>query len=169
LAVATGNFNGDEYFDLAIGAPRHPSTYPGTHVGFGNVNVYYGSSAGLDGVQLWSQEGDVEGTPESGEEGTEVLGDRFGSSLAAGKFDSCPYYDLAIGVPGEDLTDVNDNPNPSDVGAMNVIYGSAGGLSPTETYTGSGARLDQFWQQNSPNIDDSAEPGDGFESSLASG
>jgi hypothetical protein len=49
--------------------------------------------------------------------------DEFGWSVAAGDFNGDGRDDLAIGVPGEDVSDV------SDAGAVNVLYGSANGLT----------------------------------------
>lgn len=79
--------------------------------------------------------------------------DRFGFALAAEDFNGDLQADLAIGVPCEDL------PVP-DAGAVNALYGSASGLSATVT------RADQLWHQDSSNVQDQAEPGDSFGSSL---
>lgn len=43
-----------------------------------------------------------------------------------------------------------------NAGAVNVLYGSATGLSATA------ARPDQFWTQQSPNVNDFAEDNDQF-------
>jgi hypothetical protein len=43
---------------------------------------------------------------------------------------------------------------------VNVIYGSAGGLSATAT-------PDQFWNQDNPNVEGTAEPSEWFGSPLA--
>jgi hypothetical protein len=150
-SLAAGNFNGDKYFDLAIGAPAAPNHFDDFHDDmFGNVNVRYGSSAGLSSVELWSQDSpNVEGVSKEG--------DGFGSSLAAGKYNNGPYYDLAIGVPGDNAA------TTVDAGSVNVIYGFSGGLSPTA------ARTDQIWHQNTAGIDDAVEKDDRYGTSLASG
>ena len=67
-------------------------------------------------------------------------------------FNGDGFADLAIGVPLEDTAG-----NTND-GGVNVIYGSAGGL----TATGS-----QFWNQDSSGIFGAAESGDEFGLSLA--
>ena len=67
--------------------------------------------------------------------------------------------DLAIGVPGVDLGSIFK----ADAGAVEVIYGSSNGLSATSPHA------DQFWTQDSPNIDNQAETGDQFGRSLAIG
>jgi FG-GAP repeat protein len=150
LALAVGDFNGDGFTDLAIGAP-------GEDVGglnaAGAVHVIYGSANGLSATaqhadQLWTQNStDVADTVEEN--------DRFGTVLAAANFGSGSQADLAIGAPLEDLGNLNA------AGAVHVIYGSGTGLSATA------ARADQFWTQNSPDVEDSAEPGDQYGASLA--
>ncbi|CAN5339880.1 hypothetical protein BH20ACT24_BH20ACT24_10310 [soil metagenome] len=59
-------------------------------------------------------------------------------------FNGDGYADLAIGVPHEDFTSF-------DEGGVNVLYGSASGLSATAT------RPDQFWSQDSRYVQDQAE------------
>jgi hypothetical protein len=44
---------------------------------------------------------------------------------------------------------------PTDAGAVNVLYGSAGGLQATSPD-------DQFWNQDSAGVKDTAEGDDGF-------
>jgi len=56
----------------------------------------------------------------------------------------------------------------SDSGAVNVIYGSSGGLSTTALSLGNG-RADQIWTQDSPNVEDNAESIDLFGSPLRTG
>src|SRR4030095_164766 len=64
---------------------------------------------------------------------------------------------LAIGV-GEDVR------NPDDAaGAVHLFYGSSSGLSATSP------KSDQFWTQDSSDVNDASEPGDGFGETLASG
>ena len=72
-------------------------------------------------------------------------------------FNGDGYSDLAIGVPREDLGDIDD------AGAVHVIYGSADGSdtsNPLQT---------QFWTQDSPGVADSVEPDDRFGGALATG
>jgi hypothetical protein len=80
--------------------------------------------------------------------------DSFGSALAAGDFDHDGYADLAVGVPNEGVGDI------PIAGAVNVLYGSAGGL----TAVGS-----QYFTQSSPGVGSSAEDHDFFGSALAAG
>ena len=143
-ALATGDFNGDGYDDLAIGVPYEDKSYePDT----GAVNVIYGSPDGLtaNGNQIWDQD-DFFG------DATEP-GDRFGYSLATGDFNGDGYDDLAIGAPFEDWV-------ATDAGAVNVLYGSSSGLSATGGQT---------WGQADRFIEDSPEKFDNFGYSLAAG
>jgi hypothetical protein len=155
-ALAAGDFNCDSISDLAIGVPFENlvDSVGNTLTDAGAVNVIYGSSNGLTvtGNQFWHQDSpNIEERAESG--------DRFGAALAAGNFDGFCGADLAIGVPFENFDD--DVPTVSDSGAVNVIYGQSGsGL------VANSIPLDQFFHQNTPGINDTAETGDRFGSTL---
>jgi hypothetical protein len=127
-AQATGSlqadFNNDGAADLAVGVPREEV---GGQLAAGAVNVLYGSAGGLSGTgsqAFWQGAGGVAGTAE--------FADGFGQALAAGDFDNDGFADLAVGVFGEGIGAT------SGAGAVNVLYGSASGLS------GAGSQL--FWQ-----------------------
>jgi len=117
--LAAGNFDGDDYDDLAIGIPYEHVAENVSDAGA--VQVIYGSATGLDlaNDQFIYQgiEGELEGTPE------EL--DRFGWSLAVGDFDDDGRDDLVVGVPYEQISDQNG------AGAFHVIFGSDTGLTPT--------------------------------------
>jgi FG-GAP repeat len=142
--VAVGNFNGDGFGDLAIAAP-------GENVGSmrdaGAVNVLYGSASGLSGVGAQQVTQNSPGVGSSAE-----LDDVFGAALAAGDFNGDALDDLAVGVPSE--------AGVVRSGAVNILYGSAAGLS------GAGS---QVFTQNSPGVVDSSEAGDRFGQALAAG
>lgn len=113
FALATGDFNRDGYVDLAIGAPEEDFEEVPVN-GAGVVHILYGSAAGLTSSnwQSWQQlETDIN--------------DRFGYALESGNFDGDGYIDLAIGVPYEDVGD----PEIRDAGAVDILYGSAAGIS----------------------------------------
>lgn len=118
-SVVVGDFDGDDLDDVAFGAPFAKA---GDVNYAGKVLVVLGSqlSALENGlvptVQHWSQ-----ATPGVSE--VEEVGDHFGLSLTTGDFNCDGYDDLAIGVPGEDVAAV------SNAGMVQVLYGSAGGLS----------------------------------------
>jgi len=112
-ALCAGDFNGDGYDDLAIGAPgRAPAWYESwyPYAGGGSVNILYGSASGLvcAGNTLLDQ--NLPGCkPESK--------DRFGFALAADDFNGDGIDDLAVGVPYEDVNGV------VDTGLFHVFYG----------------------------------------------
>jgi hypothetical protein len=144
--LAAGDLNGDGYIDLAIGVPREGV---GDSEGAGAVNILYGSAGGLTaaGSQLWHQDTD------------EVAGvagqdEQFGQALAIGDADHDGYADLAIGVPFEHFGAVEG------AGGVNVLYGSAGGLTVTDN---------QFWHQNAPGVQDYTEKNDYFGYAVAFG
>jgi hypothetical protein len=137
-AVARGDFNGDGIFDLAVGAPGETV---GSAVNAGAVNVLNGSSGGLTGGSLFTQ-------PNA------EAGDLFGFSLAAGDFNGDGVFDLAVGVPGENVGSVGN------AGAVTVLFGSGAGL----TTAGS-----QTLFQGGGGVAGTAETGDAFGISVASG
>ena len=137
------DFNDDGADDLAVGVPGED--IGGPPFNSGAVNVLYGSAGGLTGIgsQFFSQaSAGVPGNPEEGES--------FGQALASGDFDNDGFADLAVGVPGEGIG------TAVAAGAVNVLYGSAGGL------TGTGSQL--FTQ-----VGGAVEAGDFFGAALAVG
>ena len=145
--VVCGNFNVDQYDDLAIGVPGEDV---GSLVDAGAVNVLYGSSGGLTaaGNELWHQ--DVAGV-----EGVAEAGDRFGAALASGDFDDDFADDLAIGVPGEDVDTLRN------AGSVNVLYGGGGG--------GLSSANNQIWNQDTPSVRDAPANDESFGFALAAG
>ncbi len=131
--LAAGDFDADGWDDLAIGVPFE---HVGTTADAGAVNILYGSTYGLASVgdQIFDQ-GDLQGGV--GEN------DLFGYALAAGRLGGDSYGDLAIGVRNEDAGGV------SAAGAVNVMYGVAGGLS-----TANNQYYDQDSLQDSPEVND---------------
>ncbi|NEQ08258.1 MAG: hypothetical protein F6K37_20590, partial [Moorea sp. SIO4E2] len=144
-SLAAGDFDGDGYDDLAIGAPYEDLTNGNVTDG-GKVNTLYGSVTGLTttGSQLWTQDDLIGSNPERF--------DRFGTTLAVGDFNKDGYDDLAVGSPYENINSI------TDAGAVNIIYGSVFGLTTTGN---------QFWTQDSSGVNDIAERYDNFGSSLA--
>jgi len=145
-ALTAADFDGDGRDDLAIGVPD--SDVDGRSDA-GDVHVLYGSSSGLRsaGNQVWSQ--NSSGILDSCEND-----DLFGFALASGDFNRDGFADLAIGVPFEDAG------GASAVGAVNIIYGSANGLTSNQ---------DQFLVQGEGGLADAANEGDSFGTALAVG
>jgi hypothetical protein len=143
--LGTGDFDGDGFVDLAVGAPGETV---GAVYSAGAVNVLYGSTAGLAGAgsQLFTQ--DVTGVGSTVE-----AFDAFGWELVAGDVDGDGDADLDIGVLGEDVGVL------TDAGAINVLPGS-----PTTGLSGAGSQL---FTQDTAGIISTAEPGDNFGGVLA--
>jgi hypothetical protein len=142
------DFNGDGCRDLAIGVPGEDFASNIRGVGrvtdAGAVEVLYGAAGGgfsASKAQVWTQSSkDVEGTPADG--------DQFGYALVARDFDVDGRSDLAIGIPSKDLKDPLGH-RLKDAGAVEVLYGSPGGLT--------GAHSQQFTQSS---LRFSQSPGD---------
>lgn len=174
-ALASGDFNGDGYSDLAIGAPfdDSPNGGIGQDAPFVYSKVRNGSSdtidvsetippPQLDVVQDAGRVHIFSGSPAGLDPNTwksfnlgHIPGnaphtlDEFGSSLAWGDFDGDSRGDLAVGIPGHNL----------QAGAVGIFYGSSSNLDQRR----------QLWTQDSAGIGDSAEVGDRFGATLAAG
>ena len=152
--LETGDFNNDGRDDLAAGDPGDFCCSGAAGSGGGRVAVFYGGTGGFaenaSGRMTTSQNlkqgiANIEGVSASGE--------AFGSAFASGDFNGDAYGDLAIGDPNEGFAG----------GAVNVIYGSASGLSATIVLS------DQLFTQDSPNVEGTSETWDRFGTALAAG
>ena len=141
-SLATGDFDGDGYADLAVGAPREDVVQM---LDAGRVTVLYGSPDGLtsEGARGFTLE-------------AYTANDRYGYALAAGDFDGNGFDELAVGIPYEDLS------TWGDIGAVEILHGGSGGLHHR---LGSA----EFWSQDKAGVVDAAEPGDLFGAALAAG
>ncbi len=148
--LVSGDFNGDGYADLAIGASYedHHATDAGV------VEVHYGGSDifWIARIQDFAQDSPgLSGDPEKE--------DHFGWSLASGDFDGDGFDDLAIGVVGEVVEEQLFVTN-SYQGAVQVLYGGAEGLAPRAT---------NFFAQRDLSGAGDSEDSDHFGRSLAAG
>src|SRR5207249_11037706 len=78
--------------------------------------------------------------------------DAFGRAVAACDFNGDGFADLAVGVPDE-----NFGAAAAHAGAVNVLYGSPSGVTAT---------ADQFWNEDSLDVEGFAELGDNFGAAL---
>jgi len=143
-----GDFNGDGYQDMAVGAALEDLGSGNSIKDAGAVNVIYGSAAGLTatGNQLWTQ--DSAGILDQAE-----AADLFGGALTVGDFNGDGVSDLAVAAPLENIGAAADS------GAVNIIYGQAGtGLTSTNN---------QLWTE--VQAFGSATAGDVFGDSLTAG
>jgi len=113
FALAAGDFDGDGFDDLAVGAPGEAL---GATTSAGAAFVYPGGPSGpfSDDFLLYTQA--TIGIPESAE-----TDDSFGAALASGDFDQDGFDDLAIAAPGETLE------GQAAAGWVVAIPGSAAG------------------------------------------
>jgi hypothetical protein len=153
FAARAGDFDGDGFDDLAIGAAFESITVggpvnPSDEQGAGAVTVLYGSARGLTaaGNQFWHQ--DSEGVEDAVESG-----DQFAYSLASADFNGDRKADLAVGAPGEGFQ--TEAPR---AGAVHVLYGSRAGVT---------AAADGFFRQGAGGIPDSDEQDDTFGATVA--
>lgn len=156
-ALSSGDFNGDDVTDLAVGIPGYRGclNYVANCGDRGAVQVLSGGSAGLtgNGAATWYVTGVLtkNDVPLGGGQHED---ERFGQVLAAGDFNGDSIADLAVGAPG---TEVDGH---FGAGSVSIFYGDYGGM------TGAGG---QVWTQNSTNVKGVANDDEQFGFALAAG
>ncbi len=153
-SLAAGDFGGTAHDDLAVGVPGEDLAAP-VRLNAGAATVIPGSATGLAGGDhpLLTQDSILSGPVETSE-----AQDMFGSALVAANFGETAHLDLAIGVRGEDVGAI------ANAGGVDVVYGTPTGLNLTVA-----APLADSWNQDSTDVENTAEAEDFFGSSLAAG
>ena len=144
LTVAVGDFDGDGYDDLAVGA-QHEDV--GKFADAGSVTILRGSADGVtaSGAELWTQDS-------PGVYGTVETGDQFGGALATGDLNGDHRADLAISSPYEAVRTIKA------AGSVTILLGTSDGLVGSDVIS-----------QDSPYIPGHAETSDKFGQALAMG
>ena len=127
LSLASGDFDGDGFDDLAICAGNEDIS------GFdaaGTVFVTYGAAAGIDVSRAAAFNQDTKGIKDKVEPGDfffpDLSAEQFGRTLAAGDFDADGFDDLAVFV----VETFGSKKKPkSFAGAVHVLRGSAEGIT----------------------------------------
>lgn len=112
-ALAAGDVNGDDYPDLAVGAPFEAIGDANTA---GNVWVLRGGPSGVTATGAASFNQGTAGVP-----GANEPSDDFGDAVHLADHDNDDRADLSVGAGGEN----------SDDGAVTVLRGAAGGITTT--------------------------------------
>lgn len=144
--LSVGDFNGDGFEDLVIGAPHRDNK---DKHDVGKISILYGTENGLSEATAQSMDQNSKGVPDGSEPG-----DRWGYALAAGDFNSDGYADLAIGAPGENYG------KAVEVGAVTIMYGNPSGITGTNSLR---------FHQNTPGMPDRNEAYDNWGAVLSVG
>ena len=114
-ALASGDFNGDGFSDLAIGSPGERW---GDYTEVGAITILYGSKNGLKSEKSVRLHQSTPGVPDKNEPN-----DQWGSNLISGDFNNDGYEDIAIGTPNESSGD------QKETGTITILQGSSLGIT----------------------------------------
>ncbi len=151
-SLSAGDFDGDGFDDLAVGAVLEGIEGSVTGAETGAVHIIYGTDDGLRARNNQLFHLDSPGVPGLAE-GSDGFGGG-GVGLAAGDFNGDDRDDLAISATALDVNAV------ADAGGVVILYGAQGSLSTN------GARL---FHQDVPGIPSDPEENDHFGFALATG
>ncbi|MPY40867.1 integrin-like protein, partial [Streptomyces phyllanthi] len=158
-ALASGDFDGDGYDDLALGECREIADEniddpcgPQEYAKGGGIHVHYGAASGF-GARRQTLNQDTVGVYGRAEDG-----DRFGASLAVLDWNGDGRDDLIAGAPGEAIGD------RAGAGAATLLLSHAGGL--VDPF---GEATSVAYNQGTPKIPGLAEAGDAFGAAVATG
>jgi hypothetical protein len=125
-ALATGDFNGDQWIDFVASAPGR--TVDG-QAQSGEILVFLNDHGSFPAASGWNLGNlDLPAAPE--------YAARFGQSLAAADFNQDGFDDLAVGAPGVSFVWGPSGSFRNAAGAVVVLYGSSGGLKPAPGTSG---------------------------------
>jgi hypothetical protein len=167
ISAAVGDFNGDGFSDLAVGAPF---SEVGGKTAAGNVFIFYGSATGITttGAQIFNEQSN--GSPHFS-----AKNDHDGFALVAGDFNGD--VNPATGYRIDDLADgvPNNTPDPpptfKDIeggGTVFILFGSPTGLSTQgeqdfdQTNSGMNAHKEQPFEHLAYSLAVGDFNGDGF-------
>jgi hypothetical protein len=146
--LTTGDFDGDSFADLAVGAPGEAI---GGTSDAGYVFFVYGGATGLADANNSSR---ADWHPNVAGLGYgNGSDDAFGVALASGDFDGDGFDDAAVGAPGRSVDGDNS------AGGVFILFGSAAGID--------GARSSLLTQEDSRWM--GAESGDEFGAAVSAG
>ena len=146
--MASGDFNGDGFADLAVGIKWEDV---GGEQDAGAVAIIYGSSQGLSATTIPDQFLTLNDLDVSTVSQTDDL---FAANLAAGDFNADGFDDLVVGNPDQNVGIYGG------AGMVYVINGSAQGLDPEDV---------SEWSQETDEIQGASEAEDNFGNDVAAG
>ncbi len=138
-SVSSGDFNGDGYDDVLVGA----DFYSDGESGEGRAYVYYGSPSGISSTPSWTAESNLDGA-------------RFGWSVSSGDFNGDGYDDVLVGA-------FTLNNGQTDEGGAYVFYGGPSGISYSPSWT---VESDQEGARFGDSVSSGDFNGDGYDDVL---